>query len=362
MALAVSGHGFGHAVRCAEVAQALLNRGTRVVVRTDAPRWLFPEAVEIVPSPGWPLDVGVVQHDGLDLDVDETRRRWADFASDFDARAEVEAGLLRQHGADVLVGDVPPLAFAAAARAGVPAFALGNFGWDWIYAAWPDFDTVIARIRASHATVRTLLRLPLHSTTQDAFASFGSIEDVPLIARRARHSRPEVRAGLGLSEAARVVLLSFGGFSARALDLRALGRLSQYVFVLTPLLGHTDTRLPANVLALDRTPDDYVSLLAACDAVVTKPGYGIAADCLANRVAMLFADRGPFREYDILAEALPRLGRARHIPREEVLAGHFGPHLEALLAGDAAWVEQRLDGAQVVAERVRDGLTCAKKR
>src|SRR5205807_4287799 len=43
VALAVSGHGFGHAVRCAEVARVLIDEfGVRTLVRTDAPAWLFP--------------------------------------------------------------------------------------------------------------------------------------------------------------------------------------------------------------------------------------------------------------------------------------------------------------------------------
>ena len=60
----------------------------------------------------------MAQHDGLDLDIDETRRRWVAFARDFDARAEVEARLLVEHGVDVLLGDIPPLAFAAARQGG----------------------------------------------------------------------------------------------------------------------------------------------------------------------------------------------------------------------------------------------------
>src|ERR1700736_3888034 len=139
VALAVSGHGFGHAVRSADVARALLERGVRVKIRTDAPAWLFPAEAELLPSPGWPLDVGVAQHDGLDLDVGETRRRWTAFARDFDSRVETEARLLVDHDVDVLLGDIPPLGLAAAAHARVPSVALGNFGWDWIYAPWPDF-------------------------------------------------------------------------------------------------------------------------------------------------------------------------------------------------------------------------------
>jgi UDP-N-acetylglucosamine:LPS N-acetylglucosamine transferase len=114
---------------------------------------------------------------------------------------------------------------------------------------------------------------------------------------------------------------------------------------------------PANVRALNESPRDYVSLLAACDVVVTKPGYGIVADCLANRVAVLFTDRGPFREYDVLAEALQTLGRARYMPRAELLAGHLGPHLDALLDSPVTWTEQRMDGADFVADRVLRGFT-----
>ena len=111
--LAVSGHGFGHAVRCAEVASALLARGVRVKIRTDAPAWLFPAQAEFLPSPGWPLDVGVAQYDGLELDIDETRRRWQAFACELEARARAEADLVEAHRVDVLVGDIPPLGFAA---------------------------------------------------------------------------------------------------------------------------------------------------------------------------------------------------------------------------------------------------------
>ena len=85
--------------------------------------------------------------------------------------------------------------------------------------------------------------------------------------------------------------------------------------------------------------------------VVTKPGYGIVADCLANRVAVLFTDRGPFREYDVLADALTDLAQARHVPRQAVLAGELGPYLDALFAADQAWADLPMNGAAVIAER-----------
>jgi hypothetical protein len=353
LALAVSGHGFGHSVRCAEVAHELLERGARVLLRSDAPSWLYPPQVEVLPAPGdWPLDVGVAQHDGLELDVDETRRAWTCFATQFEERAEVEAHLLRQAGVDAVIGDVPPLAFAAARRAGIPSVALANFGWDWIYAAWPGFQNAVACIRSAYSAAELLLRLPLHPTSADAFPAFARIEDVPLVARHARRPRAQVRAELGVAETTTLVLVSFGGFNARGVDLTSLGAWRDCTFVLTPPLADGLRVAPANVLALNETPADYVSLLAACDVVISKPGYGIVADCLANRVALLFTDRGPFREYEVLAAALPTLGPARHIPRQDLLQGRLGPHLAALLRSSTPWTPQPMHGARVVADRV----------
>ena len=293
--------------------------------------------------------MGVAQHDGLELDVDETRRRWTMFGPTLEAQADVEASILKDTGADIVLADVPPLAFLAAARAGLPSAALTNFGWDWIYAVWDGFEDIIARIQDAYRHADVLYRLPLHSSAADAFPAFRTIEDVPLIARTAHRSRDAVRSELGVAHSASVVLLSFGGFQAAGLDLASLGALTDHTFVVTS--GRNPT-LPSNILGLPDQPADYVSLLAACDAVITKPGYGIVADCLANHVPMLFTDRGPFREYDVLAEALGKLGRARYVPRADVLAGRLGPHLAALQELPDVWTDQPMNGAQVIADRL----------
>jgi UDP:flavonoid glycosyltransferase YjiC (YdhE family) len=245
---------------------------------------------------------------------------------------------------------VPPLGFAAAARAGIPSAAMTNFGWDWIYAAWGSgFHRPIARIRAAYRAAEVLFRLPLHPTEPEAFAAFRRVEDVPLVARLPRESRAETRRRLGLPPDATVVLLSFGGFDAARLDLRALGAWSRYLFVLTPAAQSSPSQ-PDNVRALPRRQLDYAALVQACDVVVTKPGYGIVADCLVGRVRVLYTDRGPFREYPVLAAALERLGPSRYVPSELVRRGQLGPELDALLALRRPWAPLRLDGAAVVAD------------
>ena len=55
--------------------------------------------------------------------------------------------------------------------------------------------------------------------------------------------------------------------------------------------------------------------------MVTKPGYGIIAECVANGTAMLYTSRGHFVEYDVLVREMPRFVRCGFIDQEALFAG-----------------------------------------
>ena len=104
------------------------------MVRTGAKRWMLDLTLRApVDFQQTECDTGVVQFDSLRLDEAETVRRAAAFYAGFDARVAAERDLLRSMRPSLIVGDVPPLAFAAARAAGVPSIAIANFTWDWIY-------------------------------------------------------------------------------------------------------------------------------------------------------------------------------------------------------------------------------------
>ena len=120
----ISGHGFGHASRSIEVINAILAKRpeTRIGVRTSAPRWLFDLTVKgKVTFSTLECDTGVVQVDALTLDEADSIRRAPSFHSDLVTRAASETRALRELGAGLIVGDIPPLAFAVGASAGIPS-------------------------------------------------------------------------------------------------------------------------------------------------------------------------------------------------------------------------------------------------
>ena len=356
IAVYVSGHGFGHSTRTAEVLRAVRKRAPELplTVITSAPSFLF----EGVVAPPLEIrrvecDVGLVQKDALVIDEAATAARWREFAAGWDDLVEAEAEWLRASGARLVLGDIPPLAFAAAAAAGVPSMGLGNFSWDWIYGHLaprePALGEAAALAREAYGRAALLLRLPFAGD----LGAFPRVEDVPLVARRPELSREEARGRLDLGTEP-VVLLSFGGPGLPGIDLGAYGGLDGYRFLLT---GHSgDGAAPSNLRKLDggeleAAGLEYTDLVGAADVVVTKPGYGIVTDCIGAGTPLVYTDRGYFPEYPILSREMKRYIPAVHATNDEVRHGRLGSALDAVRAMPLPG-RPRIDGADVAAERL----------
>ena len=76
----------------------------------------------------------------------------------------------------------------------------------------------------------------------------------------------------------------------------------------------------------------YEDLVGAAVAVVTKPGYGIVSECIANDAAVLYTSRGHFPEYDVIVEEMPKYLRNAFISHDDLFAGKWEPALDKLLA------------------------------
>ncbi len=61
----------------------------------------------------------------------------------------------------LVVADLPALGIAAAAPPDIPAIALGNFTWDWIYADYDGGQDVADAIGEIYAKTTLALRLPM---------------------------------------------------------------------------------------------------------------------------------------------------------------------------------------------------------
>lgn len=318
----ISGHGFGHASRSIEVINALIDRhrALRVIIRSSVAPWLVQRTARAgVELSTVEVDTGVVQLDSLHLDAEATIVRANTFMATFAGRVGQEAAFLREVGANLAVSDLPPLGIAAAHAVNIPAIALGNFTWDWIYEHYEGGAAVAGQIGEIYAQTTAALRLPMWG----GFQTMPAVADLPLVARQSHRDGADVRRALGLPLDRRVVLTSFGGYGLDRLDAGALARLDGYHVLLPGMLDEQ---------AMYDRGYRYEDLVKAVDVVVTKPGYGIISECAANHTALLYTSRGDFREYPVLVDAMPRLLRCGFIGHDDLFAGRWRVHLDAVLA------------------------------
>jgi len=342
----VSGHGFGHASRTIEVINAVLAKRpeTRIGVRTAVPRWLFDLTVKgKIAFSTLECDTGVVQIDALTLDEADSIRRAAAFHSDLVTRAASETRILRELGAGLIVGDIPPLAFSVGAAAGIPSIGIGNFTWDWIYADYPRVrlaPSLLPALRGAYARGSMALRLPMSA----GFESFSNVKDIPFIARHASRTKEEVRKLLRLPADKPLVLLSFSGYGLPGLDAEMLAKFKKHTIISTasnpggrsrkdtPVTKRNGAFITVNEEAMYNVGVRYEDLVGAAEVVVTKPGYSIIAESIANDTAVLYTSRGHFPEYDVLVEDMPKYLRTAFISQEDLFAGKWESQLDKLRA------------------------------
>jgi L-arabinokinase len=213
LAYYITPHGFGHAVRSIEVIRHLLvlAPALEIVIVSTLPEFLADQSLgDSVSIRRKQLDIGLVQRDSIQFDLSATLDRLQSLHDHRDALVADEIHFLKAREIQAVVCDIPFLPFAAASQASIPAVGMGNFTWDWIYQAYasadPRWAPLVDWIRESYHKCHLLLQLPMHGDC----SACPHIQDVPLVARRAKRKPEETLKILGLRLDQKVYLISFG--------------------------------------------------------------------------------------------------------------------------------------------------------
>lgn len=346
---AITDHGYGHGARQMAVAKRLLEREprARVTFWSMMPRSIF---AGFLGEPGrWSLqpvkmDVGVAQADGITHDLDETLERLAALWSG-DGPVPELTRRMRASGADRVVADVPPAALRSAAELGLPRLASTNFDWAFIYGHYAASDARFAPwselARAAHAVTPLALRM----FPGPELVGFPAVREIGIVSRLASSDARSWRDGVA-RRGERLVLLSFGGFGLADLE-RRLPRVAGVRWITAPPLPPLSSRDDASYV-----PDvAYPSLVAGCDVVFSKPGYGTIAEAAGNRTRFLYAARADFPETPPMVEWLEREMTSLEIPPERLEPRGIAAALDAILAMPERFPE-RIDGADRAVDEI----------
>lgn len=229
----ISGHGFGHATRSAQLIFALLSSSptTHVTIITTAPQHLFPSS-DRISFIRQEVDSAIIQPQPYTIDATASFANLATFL----AAAETEGwkkrmeSILDETECNLILADAPyPIAWLGVKERGIKSILVSNFTFDAIFEKLLTYlptsrcsaeTRMVEKIENLYAEYDFAVRLP-------GFISFPFVErywsgeekkrrlvDVPLVFRPARVGREKVLENLGVPvdmRGCKVLLVQFGG-------------------------------------------------------------------------------------------------------------------------------------------------------
>ncbi len=329
--IAITNHGFGHAVRAASVAAKIqeLCPDSLLILVTTAPRWLLESYIEgdFILRPR-AFDVGVIQPDSLTMNQAATLEKLQHIRREQHSIIAGEVSFIQQNRVDVVLGDIPPLAAPIAKTAGVPGFMMSNFGWDFIYRAWGgEFLEIADWISECFQSCDQLLRLPLH----EEMAAFPNIKDVGLTGGNPRYDLEKLRTDFGIhTPPEKTILLSFGGLGLAQIPYQNLQHFPDFTFITfeknapnLPNLIQIKRKKEEQVTTTDYTHIRPVDFMPLCGRVVSKPGFSTFSEALRLEIPVVSLLRDDFAEGPILIEGLKNYSEHQILEPAEFFEGNW---------------------------------------
>ena len=350
--LAITNHGFGHAVRAASVAAAVqqLNPEVLLILVTTAPRWLLESYIpgDFIHRPR-AFDIGVVQSDSLKMDKVTTLEKLRYIRAQANALIASEVTFLRQNRVGLILADIPPLAAAIARAARVPCWMMSNFGWDFIYRDWGgEFLELADWIGDCYHQCDRLFRLPLH----EPMSAFPTIVDVGLTGGIPHYREATLRSHFSLTAPSeKTVLLTFGGLGLGQIPYGNLAQFPDWQFI------SFDRHAPDWPNLVKVTEHQYrpVDFMPICGRIISKPGYSTFSEALRLSRPIVSLRRQGFAESPILLAGLQQYAQHQIVTPEAFSQGHWD-FLHQPLSPPSSDRSLARDGSETIAQAVVDFL------
>ncbi len=345
----ISGHGFGHAARQQAIIRRLSDAGATIHVKTPTPQKFFDFPNVVYHNQRY--DIGLIQPDSLTVDVEATFQWYREFLKNQPELVAQEVAFTQAQEVDLIVSDMPPIAFEIADAAGIPSVACTHFTWDWIYGQYlPEYDhhaDIVDALRATYNKATLALQMPF----AHEFDMFNTIEEIPLVINQPTKTTDVVRAEFEVPADHKVCLLSMGGMTWGDNDVSALRKITGWTFWVMPdMWEHVSDLDYCRMIPVD-TPD-YQNLIASADVLVGKAGWSTVAEVIAHQTPMLYTLRDGYSENTLLQQALQQYANCRYIKKSAFQTGAWVAYLDELVNQDFNWTSIPTDGAKVAAERL----------
>ncbi|MFA6121650.1 MAG: hypothetical protein WCT35_05365 [Sideroxydans sp.] len=302
----VTAHGYGHIAQTAPVVNELARRipGLRVTVRSAATTSYLQQRFTIpFQHVHTALDFGMTMFNAVEVDVPRSLANYREYHADWEAKVTQAAAEMQALQPDLLFANVPYRSLAAAQVAGVPSVAMCCLNWADIYRHYAPDDAESRAIHAQMLAAYNSAEIFLKVSPTMPMESLNKERTIAPIAQVGVAQRALALSGCGASEGDRLVLVAMGGIDYR-LPMEKWPRIAGVRWLVPQAwdIQRDDTS------ALETMGMSFSDLLASCDVVLTKPGYGTFAEAAYVGVPVIYVSRGEWPEQPYLVDWLRRHG------------------------------------------------------
>ena len=325
---AISHHGLGHLAQAAPVLNALdtMRPDLEWLIWSGLPRQVLGQRIHMhFDHRHEGADPGLLMKDAVRVDIHGSLHAYREFHGEWPARVAREADWLSSEHVKAVLSNAAYLPLAAAGKAGIPSLGFCSLNWlDIVHHYLGDAHELahaFADMRAAYLDACAFLRL----APGLPMAWMNNLEPAPPVANLGQYRRGEIDGGLGLRPDAKLVMLGFGGVAYEgAAPLPHLPGVVWLVPDTWPRQQREDMR------SFQEAGLPFADLLASCDALVTKVGYGSFVEAAGLGLPVLYLDRPDWPETPYLAPWLLANARARAIDEQTLFSEALGSALESV--------------------------------
>lgn len=358
--VAISAHGLGHLGQAAPICNAIhaLRPDIALSIWSALPVDTLRQRIHApFTHIATPCDIGFIMHDAFHVDIEASWQRYIDRDQAWSTHLEAASRTVRAAQPDLIVSDAGEMPLAAGQALNIPTIAMSSLNWADMARAYfadlPGSAVVLDRLTAIYDNSTRALRLSpgmsMRGREEIILPPVGAVSTVP------RHEIEQgIRDALPHPYQPRI-LIGMGGIeTALPLDQWPLQNKLNLLVANQPTLAAQGDPVRGIVNADTLRVHhgwSFCDLLAGCDAVICKPGYGTFVEAALAGTPVLYVKRPDWPEQTALMRWLHEHTRCVELPIVDLHQGKFYEAVSALIAQPTRTLLPH-DGASIAAQAI----------
>ena len=271
LCFSITAHGFGHGAISCSVINRLMQHYPDIkisVLTLLDKRYLNARLVGKFNYYHVGSDFGMLMHSAIDIDVESSQRKYQQLFDNWQQHVDYEKQLLSKINPDILISNISPITLDAAQQLNIRTASVAPFNWAQIYQAYCLDDSyktqsIYQKMNTIYQAVDQVFKPIPHVPLGDGNEiNIASINDLPagdltkLLGKLPRNTK-------------RIGLIALGGLPF-PLDLQNWYQEEGLQWLVDDVVPISRT----DISQISSLNIPFLQLLACCDLIITKPGYG----------------------------------------------------------------------------------------